>query len=180
MAHAITFDGRTFSFLTDITLTNVGRSVATDVKVNQIVMEGSNTVETIKHLMDVKSVCSPFVGGAAGGIVIFPGESPVEQGGWNQIGADEATIKRFADKPGREFISPIIVGCIAYTFPHSAVNHHTWFSYHVYRKPTSSDAGILLHSYNKKIAVAFVEVGKDVPAEDVILLRVSGYGNGAD
>ena len=120
-------------------------------------------------------------------MAIFPGDSPVlvpnsALKDIDDASVDDTTITKLDNKPGREYIEPIIIGCAAYKFQYSTVTHHTWFSYRLYRKPTPYDGGFYVSSPTppNRIAVAYIEIGKDVPAEDVVLMKILETGNGAD
>jgi len=106
------------------------------------------------------------------GSIVWPGEPAVIFKGTfdipsAQIAANPAW-RHTKEWPG-EYWQPYFVGCVAYRLINSGRLHYTTFAYEIVRLLPSHHPGVTL-----------IEIGKDVPAEDVVLRKDSFEGNGAN
>jgi hypothetical protein len=106
------------------------------------------------------------------GRIAWPGElAPLDTETFNIPSAQVFAVQGFShtkEWPG-EYWGPYFVGCVAYRLINSSQLHHTTFAYTIERRLPSHHPGVTL-----------IEIGTDVPAEDVILREYTLEGNGAN
>lgn len=174
ISESVTFVDRGAQFTFRLTLTNIGRSVATNVHgLAEVVVPISDPnrplatqVEKEQNAISGQLEDMANTPGAKGN-VLFPAEvQTIKAGGFVSIKEIEAGAFPLKDFPGK-FFEPLLVGCVIYQLPNSDQFHRTRFAYNIYRKLPD-------------IRWAVFEPGKDVASSDMFLNRLWGGGNSAN
>jgi hypothetical protein len=162
-----------------VTLTNSGRSVASNTRVaSRISFIGPRSeiwpADADKTATDVCKSDAIFM---HPGTVLFPSdEVPEHSEMFESIPAEAIYPPRLGnwDRPvpmSQSDVQLLVIGCVTYTFSNSSVLHRTWYTYHIGKRiPPDSEA---LHTWSLRI-------GKDISPQDVFLEKRLYGGNGAD
>jgi hypothetical protein len=146
-------------FQIQITLTNSGRSEASNTKIWRMLTYGNREL-IAKELASTCQIANTLWKSDTGGPLIIGGGRYTE--GYRELLNIEMIREHQVSINGAtgKFFYPVFVGCVAYSIPYSDQPHHTPFVYNIYQRPqVSTDVW------------AAYRVGDSVPADAVFFVQ---------
>lgn len=159
--------GLTFS--SDLTVRNIGRSLARDVKEQVTVTTQSGWIDLLQHRQLSDTVKVVLIPGTAG-VPLFPGEKLSVRS--NNVLIREAILASASDDghPPTWRFRLFVVGRVVYRLPYADEFHSTSFAFEVMRTSPGSQ-----HAES-----FYVRPGEVVPTSELRVTPSWGHGNSAD
>jgi hypothetical protein len=173
-AQPIVFSDKGVDFAFVVGYANVGRSAMTALYVGAAIeMRTFNLDERRKQVLEVCKTADAVMDNVSQ-LPALPGDQgarPISEFVDTQRVMASAQPRGFRWMlPGRDYISPTLVGCAGFRAQNSGKRHHTWFSYDINRRA---------ELYNDiRGGNTFIEIGKDVPIDQILLVpSFAGFGS---